>query len=107
MTLAGMGFARQHRFKLRAPNRIERLNRQVKRRADVVGIVPGEPSVIRLIGAVLFEQDDAWRTACRCMMPDAFAPLVHGRSAQFSASISPDHDPGPPGKLRHLDGRGP
>jgi transposase-like protein len=53
-------------------NPIERLNKEVKRRADVVGIFPNEASIMRLIGAVLFEQNDEWQTSSRCMMVDAF-----------------------------------
>ena len=75
--LAYMGFPRQHRTKLHSTNPIERLNKEVKRRADVVGIFPNEPSIIRLIGAVLFEQNDEWQTASRYMMVEAFAQIDH------------------------------
>ena len=56
--LAYMGFPAQHRSKLHSTNPLERLNKEVKRRADVVGIFPGESSIVRLIGAVLLEQND-------------------------------------------------
>jgi hypothetical protein len=51
--LAYMNFPAQHRTKLRSTNPLERLNKEVKRRADVVGIFPNEASITRLIGAGL------------------------------------------------------
>lgn len=69
--LAYMTFPRRYR----SPNPIERLNKGVKRRADVVGIFPNEASIMRLIGAVLFEQNDEWKTARRYMMVEAFAQI--------------------------------
>lgn len=47
----------------------------MKRRADVVGIFPNEASITRLIGAVLFGQNDEWQTASRYMMVEAFAKI--------------------------------
>jgi transposase-like protein len=73
--LAYMAFPRQHRTKLHCTNPIERLNKEVKRRADVVGIFPNEASITRLIGAVLFEQNDESQTASRYMMVEAFAEI--------------------------------
>ncbi len=73
--LAYMAFPRQHWTKLHSTNPIERLNKEVKRRADVVGIFPNEDSIIRLIDAVLFEQNDEWQTASRYMMVEAFAQI--------------------------------
>jgi putative transposase len=70
--LAYMAFPRQHRTKLHSTNPIERLNKEVKRRADVVGIFPNEPAIIRLIGAVLFEQNDEWLIQNRYMQVEAF-----------------------------------
>ena len=53
--LAYMGFPKEHRTKIHSTNPIERLNKEVKRRADAVGIFPNEVSIIRLVGAVLLE----------------------------------------------------
>jgi putative transposase len=73
--LAYMGFPAQHRTKLHSTNPLERLNKEVKRRADVVGIFPNETSIIRLIGAVLLEQNDEWQTQNRYMQVEAMAEL--------------------------------
>jgi len=73
--LAYMAFPAQHRTKLHSTNPIERLNKEVKRRADVVGIFPNEASITRLIGAVLFEQNDEWQTQHRYMQVEAFARI--------------------------------
>jgi len=70
--LAYMAFPTQHRTKLHSTNPLERLNKEVKRRADVVGIFPNEDSIIRLIGAVLFEQNDDWQGQHRYMQVEAF-----------------------------------
>ena len=56
--LAYMSFPRQHRTKLHSTNPIERLNGEIKRRADVVGIFPNDDAIVRLVGALLFEQND-------------------------------------------------
>jgi transposase-like protein len=58
--LAYMHFPAQHRIKLHSTNPLERLNKEIKRRADVVGIFPNEASITRLIGAILLEQNDEW-----------------------------------------------
>ena len=74
--LAYMSFPVQHRTKLYSTNPLERLNKEVKRRADVVGIFPGEPSIIRLIGAVLLEANDEWQLQPRYMQVEAMAELL-------------------------------
>jgi transposase-like protein len=70
-----MSFPRQHRTKLHSTNPIGRLNREVIRRADVAGIFPNEASIMRLIGAVLFEQNDEWQTTGKYMMVEASARI--------------------------------
>ncbi len=74
--LAYMGFPAQHRAKLHSTNPLERLNKEVKRRADVVGIFPGEASIVRLIGAVLLEANDEWQLQHRYMQVEAMAELM-------------------------------
>lgn len=50
---------KDHRVKLHSTNPIERLNGQIKRRTDVVGIFPSDDAIVRLV-ALLLEQDDEW-----------------------------------------------
>ena len=73
--LAYMAFPAQHRTKLHSTNPLERLNKEVKRRADVVGIFPNEDSIVRLIGAVLLEANDEWQLQHRYMQVEAMADL--------------------------------
>jgi putative transposase len=74
--LAYMAFPIQHRTKLHSTNPLERLNKEVKRRADVVGIFPNEASITRLIGAVLLEQNDEWLLQHRYMQVEGMAELT-------------------------------
>ena len=60
--LAYMDFPREHRAKLHSTNPIERLNGEIKRRTDVVGIFPNQGAITRLVGAILLEQSDEWAT---------------------------------------------
>jgi putative transposase len=58
--LAYMTFPAAHRAKLHSTNPIERLNGEIKRRTEIVGIFPNDAAIVRLIGAILLEQNDEW-----------------------------------------------
>ena len=73
--LAYMDFPAAHRVKLHSTNGLERLNKEVKRRADVVGIFPNEASLTRLVGAVLLEANDEWQLQHRYLSIEAFASV--------------------------------
>lgn len=88
--LAYMTFPSQHRVKLHSTNPLERLNKEVKRRADVVGIFPNEDSIVRLIGAVLLEQNDEWQLQHRYMQIEGMAELDAPAEAHHSLIAEAD-----------------
>jgi len=74
--LAYMTFPKEHRTKLHSTNPLERVNGEVKRRVEVVGIFPNEAAIIRLVGAILLEQNDEWAVQrARYMTLESIAPL--------------------------------
>jgi transposase-like protein len=87
--LAYMAFPAQHRTKLHSTNPLERLNKEVKRRADVVGIFPSEQSILRLIGAVLLEANDEWQLQHRYMGVEAMGELLSPPPANETLQLPP------------------
>ena len=74
--LAFMSFPREHWDKISSTNPIERLNGEIKRRADVVGIFPNDGAIVRLVGAILMEQNDEWAVQrARYMTLETIAPI--------------------------------
>ena len=71
-----MTFPKDHRAKSHATDPLERVNGEVRRRTDVVGIFPNEDAITRLVGAILLEQNDEWAVQrARYMTLETIAPL--------------------------------
>ena len=87
--LAYLSFPAQHRAKLHSTNPLERLNKEIKRRADVVGIFPNTESIQRLIGAVLLEANDEWQLQHRYMQVEGMAELATALVAETITTLPP------------------
>jgi len=86
--LAFMTFPKAHRLQIHSTNPLERLNAEIKRRTDVVGIFPNEAAITRLIGALLLEQNDEWQLQRRYMQLEGLQQLADNQPARLSAVIS-------------------
>jgi putative transposase len=91
--LAHLAFPKEHWPQLHSTNPLERLNGEIKRRTDVVAIFPNEGAIVRLVGAMLLEQNDEWAVSRARYM-----------SLEKLAQFRMIHRPGP-GAYRRHDGR--
>ncbi|WP_201721949.1 transposase, partial [Sulfitobacter sp. HI0027] len=73
--LAYKSFPREHWVKIHSTNPLERLNKEIKRRTNVVGIFPNEAAVTRLVGALMLEQNDEWAITRRYMTLETVAAI--------------------------------
>ncbi len=69
-------FPREHWTKLRSTNPLERVNKEIARRSDVVGIFPNDASAIRLVGALLIEQNDEWLVNRRYLSAESMTLIL-------------------------------
>ena len=83
--LAHMSFPKEHRTKIHSTNPLERLNGEIKRRTDVVGIFPNEAAIYRLVGALLLEQNDEWALQRRYMTLETLAEVGDNPNVSLSA----------------------
>ena len=82
---------REHWTKLRSTNPLERVNKEIARRADVVGIFPNDAAAIRLAGALLSEQNDEWLVQRRYLSAESMALILAATSEPEDSLKQPNH----------------
>jgi putative transposase len=86
--LAFMSFPKSHRAQIHSTNPLERLNAEIKRRTNVVGIFPNEAAITRLVGALLLEQNDEWQLQRRYLPLEGLQSLTDNQTARLSAVVN-------------------
>ena len=83
--LAYMDFPREHWAQIASTNPLERVNREIKRRADVIGFFPNDDAIIRLVGALMLETNDEWTVARRYMSLETLARVTENPTVRLPA----------------------
>ena len=86
--LAYMDFPREHWAQINSTNPLERVNKEIKRRSDVVGIFPNDAAIIRLVGALMIETNDEWAVARRYMGLESLARITDTHNVRLPAVAS-------------------
>lgn len=86
--LAYMTFPREHWAQIASTNPLERVNREVKRRSDVIGIFPNDEAIVRLVGALMLETNDEWAVARRYMSLETLARVTDNPTVRLPAVAS-------------------
>jgi putative transposase len=86
--LAFYAFPPDHWRKLRSTNPLERFNKEIGRRTDVVGIFPDDPSLIRLAGMLCIEQNDEWLVGRRYLSAESISLVIAGRDEHTNTEIT-------------------
>jgi putative transposase len=88
--LAHTAFPRAHWRKIASTNPLERINKEIKRRSNVVGIFPDDASVIRLVGAVLLDQHDDWAIAERRYLSEESMAAIDTNPQELTTTDTPE-----------------
>ena len=83
--LTYMDYPKEHWAQIASTNPLERVNKEIKRRADVVGIFPNDEAVVRLVGALMLEQSDEWAVSRRYFSLESLASLADTDAAKLPA----------------------
>jgi putative transposase len=74
--LAFMGFPKEHWKQIASTNPLERVNKEIKRRSNVIGIFPNDAAIMRLVGALVVEQNEEWHLTRRYMSNESLAKVI-------------------------------
>ena len=83
--LTYMDYPKEHWAQIASTNPLERVNKEIKRRADVVGIFPNDEAIVRLVGALMLEQSDEWAVSRRYFSLESLASLADTDPRKLSA----------------------